>query len=163
MDWKIPAVFAVAEYENGACVVGASVMDTMIKACEKALLEVSQSIVGYTGIFTGEIENKVKSAEQVTSFQDHSYLYLNEKMSRYLEFLDSGQEIIVENDHISRSDSEIRSYFINELIRIKKSAYFINTTPQVIKQVKGWNVGRVMIKGLLDIEPGFIKKLLHPG
>ncbi len=41
MDWQVPSVFGVAEFENGGCVVAASVRMTWIEACKKNAIRIS--------------------------------------------------------------------------------------------------------------------------
>ncbi|MDC7772472.1 YcaO-like family protein [Priestia megaterium] len=160
MDWDVPAVFGIAEFENGATVVAAAVRDNWEDACIKTLLELAQSIVGYTSIiFNEEFVEFSEDFSDVKTYEDHSLLYFNKKMKKHLSFLLEGKEIIeIPEKSNNLSDDQIYTWFVNEVRKINKKAYFVNLTSPEIDNFN-WIVGRVIVPGFLDIEPNFIKDM----
>ncbi|RJS63098.1 YcaO-like family protein [Priestia filamentosa] len=160
MDWDVPAVFGVAEFDNGATVVAAAVRDNWEDACIKTLLELSQSIVGYGSIiFNEDFIEFNEDFSDVKTYEDHSLLYFNKKMKKHLSFLlNSDETIDIPEKRELLSNKQIYEWFIDEVKKIGKKAYFVNlTSPEV--EIFNWIVGRVIIPGFLDIEPNFIKDM----
>ncbi len=160
MDWNIPAVFGIAEFDNGATVTAASVRSSWTEACKKTLIELSQSIIGYASlIYSNDRISYNNEFSNIKNYEDHSILYFNKEMKKNLDFLLKSDEYfyIPSNDE-EKSDKEMINIMLTELIRLKKSAYFVDMTLSDIDEY-GWKVGRVIIPEFLDIEPGFIKEM----
>lgn len=158
MDWDVPAVFGIAEVNNGATVVAAAVRDNWEDACIKTLIELSQSIVGYGSvIFNNDYPDYNEDFSNVRTYEDHSLLYFNPTMRKHLDFLLKNDEIVtIPTNEGTKSDEEILEWFLAELKKIDREAYFANLTSPEIAEY-GWLVGRVIVPGFLDIEPNFIK------
>ncbi|PNZ34649.1 YcaO-like family protein, partial [Staphylococcus lutrae] len=88
LDWNVPAVFGVAEFQNGGCVVAACVRHTWIEACKKTLLELTQSIIGYAAVVFNKERIRIDNFDNINDYQDHSILYFNDNMCKHLYFLD---------------------------------------------------------------------------
>ncbi|MGL4992144.1 MAG: YcaO-like family protein [Sarcina sp.] len=160
MDWNIPAVFGIAEFMNGSIVTAASVRSSWTEACEKTLIELSQSIIGYASlIYSNDRIIYDDDFSNIKNYKDHSILYFNKEMKKNLDFLLKSNEYfsIPENDE-KKPDEKIIKIMLEELLRLNKSVYFIDMTLSDIDEY-GWKVGRIIIPEFLDIEPGFIRKI----
>ncbi|MBC1484176.1 hypothetical protein HCJ58_14925 [Listeria sp. FSL L7-1509] len=159
LDWEMPAVFGVAEFENGGCVVSASVRFTWIEACEKTLLELAQSIVGYAAVILKKEKKDILDFSLIKEYQDHSLLYMSDNMSQHLEFLNKkNKKFELPHETIELDDGLIKSGFIKCVNKINKKIYFANVTSPELKN-SSWLVGKTIIPGMLDIEPDFVKFL----
>lgn len=160
MDWEVPAVFGVAVFPNGGCVVAASVRPTWIDACKKTLLELSQSIIGYAAIIFNENEKiEIESFSDIKEYQDHSLLYFKDNMSKHLEFLDNNNKYFnVPENEKEMNEDDLIDYFTKKIKSINKNVFFIDVTSEEIKNTN-WKVGKTIIPGMLDIEPNFIRNL----
>ena len=160
MDWNLPAIFGIAEFDNGATVTGASVRGTWYEACEKTLIELSQSIIGYASVIYGTTRIKYDlTFDNIKNYEDHSILYFNKEMKKNLNFLlNSNLFFVIPAKESKKTDDEMITFLLNEVKKIEKKAYFIDMTlPDILEY--GWKVGRVLVPSFLDIEPGFIKIL----
>ncbi|HEM3598787.1 TPA: YcaO-like family protein [Streptococcus suis] len=158
LDWNVPAVFGVAKFPNGGCVVGASVRRTWIEACKKTLVELSQSVIGYAALIFDPKRENIVDYSLINEYQDHSLLYLSDGMSTHLTFLDNGERFALPDELIVENDKEIAEYFIDAVRRIGKEAYFVDVTSKELSSLN-WLVGKTIIPSMLDIEPNFIKYL----
>lgn len=158
MDWEVPAIFGIASFPNGGCVVGASVRKTWLEACEKTLIELSQSIIGYAALILDSKRENFEDYSKIKEYQDHSLLYISDNMTKHLAFLDNGGTFKIPNEHKSDDDKKIAEFFINAVKRIGKAVYFVDVTSCELRSFK-WLVGKTLIPNMLDIEPNFIEIL----
>lgn len=160
MDWSAPTIFGVAELPNGSCVVAASTRDTWIGACKKTLLELAQSLVGYASVLFNRMKTEpVTKFSDIKGYQDHSALYFNPNMARYLDFFDSGDSFVIPEYEPKRTDKERVKFFLKQLKMINRQAYYTDVTAIDIQPYKSWHVGRVLIPDMLDVEPNYIPVL----
>lgn len=156
MDWQVPSVFGVAEFENGGCVVAASVRMTWIEACKKTLLELAQSIIGYAAVIFKDDKTEITDFSQVREYQDHSILYIWDNMARNLDFLQSkGEKFQIPSEVLEKDDTKILNFFVSEIKKIRQHIYFVDVTTSPLKN-SDWLVGKTIITDMLDIEPNYI-------
>ncbi|EEM74644.1 hypothetical protein bthur0010_52580 [Bacillus thuringiensis serovar pondicheriensis BGSC 4BA1] len=156
MDWDIPAVFGIAEIENGGIVAAAAVRSTWQDACKKTLVELAQSLVGYAPLlYKGDYPQYSDDYMDVKSYDDHSMLYFHPKMKKFLSFLlDTEEYTLIPETECVLDDQEFIQYMIEQANKIDKSMYWVDLTLPEIKE-HGWYVVRTLIPGLADIEPGY--------
>ncbi|QQE80165.1 YcaO-like family protein [Alicyclobacillus sp. SO9] len=155
-DYDVPAVFGLAEIDDGGVVAAASVRGTWVDACKKTLIELSQSLVGYSSlIFSKEVQHYREDFSDVATYDDHTLLYFNPHMRKYLEFLlESKETIQLPSDDVVFDD--VNTYiqqFLKQLDAVGVKAIAVDITTQDIKEF-GWFVAKVIIPGFADLEPG---------
>jgi len=146
----------LAEIRDGGVVAAASVRGTWVDACKKTLIELCQSVVGYGPLINSDeyVEYKNDFSDVVT-YDDHTFMYLNPRMRKHLDFLLKNDEFIAipqDRDGLDDVSSYIKR-FLTELKSINTTAVAVDiTTPDIAEF--GWSVVKVIIPGFTDLEPG---------